>query len=68
MFLGYCPESCLSHTSGLDAARPAKKAERTEKSRETSAKLLEKLRETRLEGLVNPEPVFTPEEKTQQAN
>ena len=34
-----------------------------EKSRETSAKLLASLRKTRLEGLVNPEPVLTDEEK-----
>ena len=63
-FLGYFPKSYLFHTSGLHVARPSnKKAERTEKSREASGKLLEKLRKTRLEGLVNPEPVSTPEEK-----
>ena len=56
--------SCLFHTSGLDKiSNTNKKAERMEKSRETSAKLLASLRKTRLEGLVNPEPVLTDEEK-----
>ena len=40
-FLGYFPKSHLFHTSGLHVARPSnKKAERIEKSREISGKLL----------------------------
>lgn len=40
-----------------------KKAERMEESREKSAELLKNLRKKRLEGLVNPKPLLTDEEK-----
>ena len=52
------------HTSEMVTAREiVKRAEKMEKSRERSAELLKTLRKKRLEGLTNPKPILTPEEK-----
>ena len=51
----------LFHTSAMAAVN--KRAEKMEKSREKSAQLLESLRKKRLEGLVNPKPLLSRDEK-----
>lgn len=52
------------HTSEIVSAREiVKRAQKMEKSREKSAELLKTLRRKRLEGLTNPKPFLTPEEK-----
>ena len=52
------------HTSEMLSAREiVKRARKMEKSRERSAELLKTLRKKRLEGLANPKPVLTLEEK-----
>ena len=57
-------KATLFHTSGMVPARQVNKmAEKMEKSREKSAELLESLRTKRLEGLVNPKPLLSQEER-----
>ena len=52
------------HTSEMSSAREiVKRAQKMEKSRERSLELLRTLRKKRLEGLANPKPILTPEEK-----
>ncbi|XP_078379139.1 uncharacterized protein LOC144662243 [Oculina patagonica] len=61
IFLANYQASFLFHTSGMEQVN--KKAEYMEKSREKSAELLESLRKKRLEGLVNPKPLLSHEER-----
>ena len=52
------------HTSEMLFGREiVKRAQKLEKSRERSAELLKALRKKRLEGLTNPQPHMTAEEK-----
>lgn len=52
------------HTSGMVSAQEiVKRAQKMEKSRERSTELLKTLRKKRLEGLANPKPYLTAEEK-----
>ena len=55
------PRSFLFHTSAMLAVN--KRAEKMEKSREKSAQLLVSLWEKRLEGLANPRPLLSRDEK-----
>lgn len=55
------PRTFLFHISAMAAVN--KRAEKMEKSREKSAQLLESLRKKRLEGLVNPKPLLSRDEK-----
>lgn len=55
------PRTFLFHTSAMAAVN--KRAEKMEKSREKSAQLLESLRKKRLEGLGNPKPLLSRDEK-----
>ena len=61
MFTLNYPRTFLFHTSAMAAVN--KRAEKMEKSREKSAELLESLRKKRLEGLVNPKPLLSHDEK-----
>ena len=61
MFTLNYPRTFLFHTSAM--ATVNKRAEKMEKSREKSAELLESLRKKRLEGLVNPKPLLSHDEK-----
>lgn len=55
------PMTFLFNTSAMAAIN--KRAEKMEKSREKSAQLLESLRKKRLEGLANPTPLLSRDEK-----
>lgn len=55
------PRTFLFHTSAMAAVN--KRAEKMEKSREKSAQLLKSLRKKRLEGLANPKPLLSRNEK-----